>query len=96
MDREINQDNLEKLINVGDNISFADLFNPEFMAEYTDFKTIQDLFKKSTYHIETEDDFKEIPDDEWEAFIIANTSFDSWKAMQIKAFDVYTDNILLS
>ncbi len=96
MDTEINQDNLTQLMNMGDSISFADLFSPDFMANHTNFKTIQDLFKKSGYSVETEEDFKAIPDEEWEDFITENTSFESWKAMQLKAFEVFTDNVLLS
>ena len=96
MDTEIKDENLQRLMNIGDNISFADLFNPDFMAEFTDFKTIQNLFEKSAYTIETAEDFKAIPDEDWETYITENTPFDSWKAMQLKAFEVFTDNILLS
>jgi len=52
MDNEINQDNLQKLMNMGDNISFADLFNHTFMSEYTNFENIKELFNKSGYQIE--------------------------------------------
>lgn len=96
MDTEINQDNLQKLMNMGDSISFADLLSPQFITEHTDFETIQELFQKSGFTVETEEDFKAIPDEEWDTFITENTSFDSWKDMQIKAFEVFTDNILLS
>lgn len=96
METEIKEANLQKLMNLGDNISFADLLSPEFIAEYTSFKTTDELFKESGFNVETEEDFKAIPDEEWEAFIVENTSFDSWKAMQIKAFEVFTDKILLS
>lgn len=94
--QEINQDNLNNLIKLGDNISFADLFSPKFVDQYTDFKTIQELFKKSDYKIETAEDFKAVPDEKWETFISENTRFDSWKDMQLKAFEIFTDNILLS
>jgi len=96
METEINEANLQKLINLGDNISFADLFTSEFLGEYTSFKTMDELFQKSGFTVETEEDFKEIPDKAWEDFIVKNSSFDSWKEMQIKAFEVFTDNILLS
>lgn len=96
MDTEINQNNLQKLMDLGDSISFADLLSPTFISEHTDFETIQELFEQSGYTVENEEDFAAIPDEEWDAFIAENTNFDSWKAMQIKAFEVFTDNILLS
>lgn len=96
MDTGINQNNLQKLMDLGDSISFADLLSPAFIAEYTDFETIQELFEQSGYTVENMEDFAAIPDEEWDAFIAKNTRFDSWKAMQIKAFEVFTDNILLS
>lgn len=96
MDTEIKQDNLQAMLNLGDSISLADVFNDSFIREYTNAKTIQGLFKKSGYTLETVNDFIAIPDEEWDEFIAKNTSFDSWKAMQLKAFEVFTDNILLS
>lgn len=94
METEIKEANLQKLMSLGDNISFADLLTPEFLTQYTSFKTMDELFEKSGFTVETEEDFKEISDEAWEDFIVKTTSFDSWKEMQIKAFEVFTDNIL--
>mgnify|MGYP006889059493 CR=1 FL=1 len=39
-------------------------------------------FITSGFKVEAADDSKAIPDQEWEDFIIANTSFERWEDMQ--------------
>tara|TARA_R100000353_G_scaffold166904_1_gene128671 strand:+ start:1077 stop:1241 length:165 start_codon:yes stop_codon:yes gene_type:complete len=48
------------------------------------------LFEASGFKVESKEDFESIPDDEWEAFITQNTSFDSWLEMQKAAMAAYT------
>jgi len=88
------QDKLQKLINVGDSISFTELFNPQFISEHTQFKDIEELINKSGFKVQSIEDFEAIPDDQWEVFITENTSFDSRENMQKTAFDIFTKNIL--
>lgn len=79
--------NLEEIGNTTQ-IRFDELFTPEFLTEYTSFVSIGDMFDKSGFKVKTPEDFKAIPDDEWERFIIENTSFESWSDMQKKALQV--------
>lgn len=73
---------LDKLANLEGKISFPDLFPPEFMAQYSNFGTIEELFEKSGFKVESAADFEDIPDNEWEAYISQNTRFSSWEDMQ--------------
>ncbi|QBZ83125.1 hypothetical protein GHNINEIG_01166 [Hydrogenovibrio crunogenus] len=63
-------------------IKLTELMNPSFVASCSKFDSIEDLFDASGFSIESPEDFAEIPDDEWEEFIVGNTSFSSWNEMQ--------------
>ncbi|HBI3683762.1 TPA: hypothetical protein K3939_004457 [Citrobacter freundii] len=79
--------NLEEIGNTTQ-IRFDELFTPEFLTEYTSFVSIGDMFEKSGFIVKTPEDFKAIPDDEWERFVTENTTFESWSDMQKKALQV--------
>ncbi|WP_447878461.1 hypothetical protein [Serratia fonticola] len=67
------------------NVSVPDLLTPQFLAECSAFSSAQELFDKSGFTVNSPSDFKEIPDDEWDAFIAKNTTYDSWSDMLKKA-----------
>ena len=73
--------NLEQISNTKQ-LRFDELFTPEFLSEHTSFTSLEDMFDKSGFKVESADDFKAIPDQEWEDFIIGNTTFESWTEMQ--------------
>lgn len=79
---------MEALSNIKQ-VSFAELFPPEFMESHTDFSSISDMADASGFKIESAEDFKAIPDDEWDAFISARTQFESWADMQQTAFQQF-------
>jgi len=76
------QEKIAKLTSIGDRVSFPDLYPPQFISEHSSFGTIEELLDKSGFKVESMEDFKAIPDDEWGEFIIQNTNFDSWEDMQ--------------
>lgn len=39
------------------------------------------MFEKSDYPINSQEDFESIPQDNWDAFVNANTLFSSWQEM---------------
>ena len=88
------KENLDKLASIGDRISFADLFPSSFVSEHTRFETMEELFQSSGFKVDSEDDLKAIPDNEWEQHIIENTKFDSWLDMQKTAFNSVISNKL--
>mgnify|MGYP000601476860 CR=1 FL=1 len=88
-----NFDKLRKnMTNLGSKteVKFSELFSEDFMANCSSYSSIDEMFKAFGFRIETKEDFKEIPDAEWEVFIKENTNFDSWQEMQKSAFTIYT------
>lgn len=75
----------------GDNsVPITELFHPNFMLSYTQFNTIEDMFKKSPFKIDSEEDFKAIDESKWDMFIVVSTKFDSWEEMQETAATEWT------
>lgn len=66
-------------------VSFADLFTPEFMQKHTQHKTMEDMFAASGFKAETREDIEAIPDAEWDSFVQRTTKFTSWKDMKVTA-----------
>lgn len=83
------QNNVEKMSGKHE-VKFIDLFDNNFMQRNTSFKSIEELFEKSGFKVETNEDFKKIPDDKWDKFIQDNTNFNDWKEMSDKAVEEYT------
>lgn len=68
-------------------IGLSETLTPEFLTECSDFYDINQFFNASGFKVESPEDFKAIPDNEWEEFIVNNTTFESWEAMQKAALD---------
>lgn len=62
-------------------IEFEELFNEEFMESYTSFKNIDQLIEESQWEVESNEDFEDLPDDQFDKYISANTEFESWEDM---------------
>jgi len=81
-------DEIEKLSGP-QNVSFNDLFPREFMSKHTRFASIDEMVKKSPFKVESEEDFKNIPDEAWDVYVRENTPFNSWAEMISKAGEEY-------
>jgi hypothetical protein len=66
-------------------VPFDELFPPEFMRRYTDFKSIEEMLGACGTRIESAEDSKRIPDAEWNKFVSERTKFKTWDDMQAKA-----------
>jgi len=75
-------------------VTFGELFNQEFLTACSSFTSIEDMFDKSGFKVETPEDFAAIPDDKWEDFIKANTTYSSWEEMQSDAGSKYFQRML--
>ena len=75
-------------------VSFEELFSPSFLNKYTKFSSIYDMFNKSGFTVNNQDDFKKIPDDKWDKFIVENSQFSSWQDMIDKAGKEWIENTL--
>jgi hypothetical protein len=65
-------------------VKMTELMNPNFVSGCSKFDNIEALFDASGFTVESPADFSAIPDEEWEEFIVENTSFSSWSEMQHK------------
>jgi hypothetical protein len=92
------QRKLERLQRRAQNLSgpvpFEELFPPEFMRRYTQFKSIDEMFGAFGTPIESTEDVERIPDAEWDVYVTARTRFKSWKEMQSKAGEEYAERRL--
>ena len=70
-------------------IPLKDLMTPDFVAGCSSYASIDDLFAASPFTINTLDDFKAIPDAEWDTFISTHTNFQTWEEMQQAAMREY-------
>lgn len=74
------QQNLER-VNGENGVPMRELFPDSFMRTHTEFGSIGDLFDRSPWEIDSGGDFKQIPESEFDDYIVANTGFNSWEAM---------------
>jgi hypothetical protein len=70
-------------------VQLTDLMTSEFISGCSSYENLDSLFSQSGFKIESKEDFEAIPDNEWEEFIVNNTSFDSWEEMQKTAMTAY-------
>ena len=71
-------------------VPLSELLTADFLATCSTLSSVDEMFERSGFKVESEDDFAAIPDDEWEAFIRANTSYFSWKEMLAAAGAAWT------
>ena len=74
-----------KALNGQHNVRFSEIFSVSFLQRYTQFGSIDEMFAKSGFKVQTQDDFKAIPDDQWDTFISSHTQFKNWAEMKSKA-----------
>lgn len=75
-------------------VSFAELFNASFMRRYTNFDSMDALIEAGGFKVETTDDFKAIPDQEWDEHISKTTRFGNWQEMMNEASAEWAKNQL--
>ncbi|NUT60143.1 hypothetical protein [Herbaspirillum sp. C9C3] len=63
------------------NVPLPDLLTPEFMSAHTRFPNAQALFDGSGFKLDSVEDLKAIPDEDWDRYIQAESSFSSWRDM---------------
>jgi hypothetical protein len=75
-------------------VPITELLTPTFLSSCSQFTSAEELFAASGFKIESTEDFKAIPQDQWDAFIKSNTSFGNWKEMLAEAAKTWTANQL--
>jgi hypothetical protein len=78
------------------NVPVTELLTPGFMREHVPgFSSLEEWFKKSGFKIESPEDFKAIPDADWDAYVRSSTSFSNWQEMLTAAGAQYVGKKLL-
>ena len=75
-------------------VKLGDMMNPAFVSAHSSYADLDELVKGSGFKVETPEDFKAIPDDEWDVFIKENTDFENWLEMQEAAHRDYVSAIM--
>ncbi|MGF7059244.1 hypothetical protein [Brassicibacter mesophilus] len=75
-------------------IPFENLFTKSFMLKYTNFTTFDELLEDGNFVVNSEEDFKAIPDDEFDKHIAATTRFSKWEDMLNHATEIYVSKKL--
>lgn len=95
---KINTSALKKFQNkveaLNNQVSFNDLFTPQFMSKYTNYTSFDELLVAGGYIVNSPDDFKAIPDDEFDSHIANTTKFSSWEDMKNVATKEYVQRQL--
>ena len=79
---------VEKLEGTHD-VPFDELFPPAFMRQYTNTQNINTFIDQSQWDVESKEDFRKIPEDEFDRYVSEHTLFGSWEAMMNKGAEEY-------
>jgi hypothetical protein len=63
------------------NVPLSELLTSEFLKTCSRFNSVTEMFNASGLVITNADDFKAVPDYQWDEFIKQNTSFADWNQM---------------
>lgn len=75
-------------------VKLGDMMNPAFISAHSRYANLDELVNGSVFKVETAEDFKAIPDAEWDVFIKENTDFENWQEMQAAAHSDYVAAIM--
>lgn len=62
-------------------VAITDLLTESFIRKYTSLHSAQELFDNSGFKIDSAEDFKSIPDADWDGYISSVSSFNNWQDM---------------
>jgi hypothetical protein len=70
-----------KAIDDQQSVPLTEMLTPSFMASCSSFTSAEELFEASGFEVNNNEDFKAIPDSDWDLFIGNNTSYPNWSEM---------------
>jgi hypothetical protein len=71
-------------------VPLNELLTPAFLAKCSQFLSPDEMFAASGFEVKSAEDFKAIPDAEWDDFIRKSTSYESWHDMLSAASTEWT------
>ena len=66
-------------------VPITELLTPTFLAACSRFSSFQEMLQASGFSVNSAEDFRAIPDEEWDAFVASNTSYPDWKSLRVAA-----------
>ncbi len=82
------QKGLEELGNTN-YIPFNELITDSFVRKNTNYSSVDELIEKSGFQIETQEDFDNVPEENWNKFISENSKFKTFQGMIDSAGEEY-------
>ncbi|MFC6824924.1 hypothetical protein [Halopelagius fulvigenes] len=80
---------------LGGDVTLEDLFAEEWMREHTDAPSIGAFVAEGDFDVTDQESFEEVPDEEWDDHVAANSEFESWRAMLNAAIESYVRTRIL-
>jgi hypothetical protein len=62
-------------------VSLDEVLTPDFISRHTRFSDASELFEAGGFNAGSQEEFEAIPEDELDAFIQSESSFESWQEM---------------
>ena len=62
-------------------VPINELLTPDFLAACSTFSSAEEMFERSGFKVESQEDFAAIPDEAWDEFIRSDTSYLNWGEM---------------
>ena len=62
-------------------VPLIELLNSEFLLLNTSFQSVEEIFQRGGFTIETQGDFEQLPKDKLDAVVSAHSRFASWTEM---------------
>lgn len=75
-------------------VPLTTLLNDSFIQDKTPFLSLTELFEKSGFKVESQEDFKAIPDEAIDKFISENSEYETFQEMLGAAAVEYTKTLL--
>lgn len=101
MSVKVNMGGLKKLvknaeeINGKHRVTMDKVINDGFVSSCTKYNSFDELLAASPFDVNSPEEFKAIPNKEWDIYISENTSFKTWEEMQIKAMELYLQSQII-
>lgn len=72
---------LEKLNELQGSIPLTEVLSQDFLSINTPFKSLEDLFAKGGYSVNSDADYEAIPQQDLDNFVAKNTSYKNWQEL---------------
>lgn len=90
------QKHLEKLTNNAESLNgmpdvpLDEFLDKSFLQKHTQFSSLTELIENSDFDVQLAEDFKAIPDDDWDQYIGSISKFPDWTSMISSATQSWT------